>query len=134
MLVTFDAPDANVCAARRERSDTPLQALTLLNDAAFVECARALGRRIVAESPRRDPEARIAYAFRLGLARGPTAAEADELGRLYKTLLRQCRSDPEAAAKLAGPWKAPGVEGPEAGAWVALARTILNLDEFVTRE
>ena len=74
MLVTFDAPDANVCAARRERSDTPLQALTLLNDAAFVECAQALGRRIVAESPRRDPGARIAYAFRLGLARGPTAA------------------------------------------------------------
>ncbi len=47
MLMTFDAPDANVCAARRERSNTPLQALTLLNDTAFVECAQALGRRIV---------------------------------------------------------------------------------------
>jgi hypothetical protein len=134
MLVTFDAPDANVCAARRERSDTPLQALTLLNDAVFVECAQAFGRRIVTESPRQDPKTRIAYAFRLGLARDPTAAEAAELGRLYETLVRECRSDPEAAAKLAGPLKPPGIDSPEAGAWVALARTILNLDEFVTRE
>jgi hypothetical protein len=134
MLVTFDAPDANVCAARRERSDTPLQALTLLNDAVFVECARAFGHRIVAQSPGQDPQARIAYAFRLGLAREPTAAEAAELGRLYETLLRQCRSDPKAAARLAGPSNLSGVAGPEAGAWVALARTILNLDEFVTRE
>src|SRR5262249_3944294 len=102
--------------------------------AVFVECAQALGRRIVAESPRQDPEARIAYAFRLGLARGPTEAEAAELGRLYQTLLRQCRSDPEAAARLAGSGKPPGVDGPGAGAGVALARTILNLAEFVTRE
>ena len=111
-----------------------MQALTLLNDAVLVECAQALGHRIVAESPRRDPEARIAYAFRLGLARGPTAAEAAELGRLYETLLRQCRSDPEAAAKLAGASRPSGVDAPEAAAWMALARTILNLDEFVTRE
>jgi hypothetical protein len=134
MLVTFDAPDSNVCAAKRERSDTPLQALTLLNDAVFVECAQAFGHRIVAEQRCQSAEARIAYAFRLGLAREPTAAEAAELHRLYETLLRQCRSDPEAAAKLAGPLKPPSADEAEAAAWVALARTILNLDEFLTRE
>jgi hypothetical protein len=105
-----------------------------LNDEAFIECAQAFGRRIVAESPRQDTKARITYAFRLALAREPTAAEAAELERLYATLLHQCESDPEAAAKLAGPTKPPGTSGPEASAWVALARTILNLDEFLTRE
>ncbi len=78
MLVAFDAPDANVCAAKRERSDTPLQALTLLNDEVFIECAQAFGHRIVAELRCQGAaELRIAYAFRLCLARRlPTAAEA----------------------------------------------------------
>jgi hypothetical protein len=133
MLITFDAPDSNVCAVRRERSDTPLQALTLLNDTVFVECAKALGRRIVAETTG-APADRIRHAFRLCLGREPTADELAVLGRLFEETLRTCKDKPEAAAKLVGKPQPPGVDVPEAAAWVALARAILNLDEFVTRE
>src|SRR4029077_19814855 len=74
MLMTFDAPDSNVCVVRRERSNTPLQALTLLNDTAFVEGAPARARRVLPEAPWEDVE-RLRYAFRLCVAREPTAAE-----------------------------------------------------------
>src|SRR4029077_18592548 len=74
MLMTFDAPDSNICVVRREKSNTPLQALTLMNDAVFVECAQALGGRIVTEIPARSasdgrPAERLRHGFRLCLAR-----------------------------------------------------------------
>jgi hypothetical protein len=133
MLMTFDAPNSNVCCVRRERSDTPLQALTLMNDAVFVECAQALGRRVLTEKSGGCPE-RIRYAFQLCLGREPRASELAVLGRLFEELRRACKAKPEAAAKLVGKPQPPSVDVPEAAAWVALARTILNLDEFVTRE
>jgi hypothetical protein len=133
MLMTFDAPDSNVCCVRRERSNTPLQALTLLNDAVFVECAQALGRRLVTEYPGGTP-GRIRHAFRLCLAREPSATELSRLEQLFEELLQTCQANSEAAAKLAGPAKPAGKDLAETAAWVALARTILNLDEFVTRE
>jgi hypothetical protein len=137
MLMTFDAPDSNVCAVRRERSNTPLQALTLLNDAAFVECAQALGRRIVAEVPAGAGDVtreRVRHGFRLCLAREPSSVEAERLARLVGEFREQCRARPEAAAKLVGTQKPAGADVPEAAAWVALARALMNLDEFVTRE
>jgi hypothetical protein len=131
MLLTFDAPDANLSCVRRERSNTPLQALTLLNDAVFVECAGALARRVLAEC-KGDTAARLGYAFRLATARMPTAGELARLGRLYDELYGLCKADAEGAKKLAGP--AAGASVPELAAWTAVARTILNLDEVVTRE
>jgi hypothetical protein len=127
-LMTFDAPDSNLCCVRRERSNSPLQALTLLNDTAFVECARALGRRVAARPG--TTKDRIVYAFRLCLTRGPTASERSRLVRLFEELLQLCQQNPQEAARLAG------AEGDvaQSAAWVALARTLLNLDEFVTRE
>src|SRR5205814_1778050 len=110
MLLTFDAPDSNVCAARRERSNTPLQALTLLNDAVFVECARAFGRRILAETPGQGTEARIRHAYTLGLARGPSPEESSVLLALHSQALASCRAHPDDAAKLAGPSRLDGVE------------------------
>ncbi len=133
MLMTFDAPDANVCVVRRDRSNTPLQALTLLNDAVFVECAQALARRIVDEEKGGTPE-RVRFAFRLCLGRPPTPEEEQRLGRLFEDLLKMCQANPEAAGKLAGPRTPPGVDAAEVAAWAAFARTIMNLDEFVTRE
>jgi hypothetical protein len=133
MLLTFDAPEANVCCVRRERSNTPLQALTLLNDAVFVECAQALGRRIVTEQ-QGTPQERIRHGLRLCVGREPSAEEMDRLGRLWEQLLRLCREKPEAAARLAGNVKVAEVDVAETAAWVALARMLLNLDEFVTRE
>ncbi|MEJ7639690.1 MAG: hypothetical protein WKF75_17385 [Singulisphaera sp.] len=77
---------------------------------------------------------RIRFAFGLCLAREPSSRELALLGRLWGDLEHQCRSQPEAAAKLVGPSKTAGVGVSEAAAWVALGRTILNLDEFVTRD
>jgi hypothetical protein len=133
MLMTFDAPDSNLCCVRRERSNTPLQALTLLNDATFFECAQALGRRLVEEKCG-SPVERIRHAFRLCVAREPTGSELSVLGRLYEELLHGCQTNPDTAAKLLGKNTPRGVDRAEAAAWVALARAVLNLDEFVTKE
>jgi hypothetical protein len=129
MLMTFDAPDSNVCVVRRERSNTPLQALTLLNDAVFVECAQALGRRLAAKGTVAE---RVAHGMRLCVGREPTPAEVNRLSRLYSDLLALCQADPAAAEKLAG--KDATGDPAEAAARAALARALLNLDEFVTRE
>ncbi|HTU22702.1 MAG TPA: PSD1 and planctomycete cytochrome C domain-containing protein [Gemmataceae bacterium] len=129
MLMVFDAPDSNVCCVRRERSNTPLQALTLLNDTVFVECARALGQRLTAREG--DTEERIRYAFRLCLTREPTDSERSRLVRLFEELRIECRDKPQEVSRLAGTKESAS---PELAAWVALARTLLNLDEFVSRE
>jgi hypothetical protein len=132
MLMTFDAPDANLCCVRRERSNTPLQALTLLNDAVFLECAQALGR-LLAERPG-DPAARIRHGFRRCVAREPSPGELAVLGRLFEDLRAKAEANPAEAAKLPGAYRPRGVAPAEAAAWAALARALLNLDEFVTRE
>ena len=134
MLMTFDSPDSNVCVVRRERSNTPLQALTLLNDAVFVECAQALAKRVLAEK-RDEPDCeRVEHGFRLCLGREPTGEEVRRLLKLFREFKKLAAADPTGAAKLTGAYKPEGVPPAEAAAWVALARTILNLDEFVTRE
>jgi hypothetical protein len=134
MLLTFDAPDGNVCTVRREKTNTPLQALTTLNDAVFVECAQALGKRIIVERPKGDTAERIRHGFRLVLGRSPTAREVARLTRLLDELLDLCRSDPKGAAKLLSKPQPGDMSAPEAAAWVALARVLLNLDEVVTRD
>jgi hypothetical protein len=131
MLMTFDSPDSNVACTRRERSNTPLQALTLLNSPMFVECAQALGHRIASQEAGTTRD-RISLVFRLCLARDPTEAELARLEQLFDELHQLASIDPAAAADLAG---RPGAaDATETAVWVALGRTILNLDEFVTRE
>jgi mono/diheme cytochrome c family protein len=130
MLMTFDAPDSNLCCVRRERSNTPLQALTLLNDTVFVECARALGQRL-ASLESHDPAGRIRHAFRLCLTREPTDRELSRLVHLLGEFRELCRDQPQEVVRLAGVAKG---DVAEMAAWVALARVLLNLDEFVTRE
>ncbi len=134
MLLTFDAPDGNLSCVRREKSNTPLQALTLLNDAVFVECAQALGKRIVEEKPKASVEERVLHAFRLVLGRLPHEVEVNRLVKLHDELLELCRANPPAAKKLVGAYQPAGETVVEAAAWMALARTLLNLDEVVTRE
>jgi hypothetical protein len=140
MLMTFDAPDSNVTCTRRERSNTPLQALTLLNDPVFFECAQHLGRRIVIESPKSADanstrDARLRYAMCLCLARDPSAEEIPDLRELYDTQLALCQADVKAARELAGSEKSPdGASVPELAAWIVVGRTLMNLDEFITRE
>lgn len=111
LLTTFDGADAQVACTRRNRSNTPLQALHLSNDPVFVELAAALGERIVQEGPADDP-GRIAYGFKLCFARRPSEQETS---RLLQYLRRM---------------EETGQEKP----WAAIGRVLLNLDEFVTRE
>jgi hypothetical protein len=134
MLRTFDSPDSNLCCVRRERSNTPLQALTLLNDTVFVEAAQGLGQRIVRERPHTAPANRIRHAVRLCLGRDPQPDEWATLGHLYEELLAEARAKPGAVAKLVGAMKCTDCDLTEQAAWVALARTLLNLDETITRD
>ena len=125
-LVTFDAPDASVACTRRNRSNTPLQALTLLNDAGFYEYAQGLAKRITNEGSG-DDTARLKYAFHLCVARDPSDRE---LSRLESFLVRQREeldAQPEEAKKLSP-------NAPDRAAWVMIARVLLNLDEVITRE
>ncbi len=129
-LMNFDTPDKSVTVCRRERSTTPLQALNLLNDPAFDEAARGLAARILTES-KGEPVERIAYAFRLCLARDPSPSELARLGQYFEE--ERAGLDPEAASSRF-PIPLPGVDPIEAGAWTNLASVLLNLNEFITRE
>jgi hypothetical protein len=133
MLMIFDAPDSNLCCVRRERSNTPLQALTLLNDAVFVECARGLGQRVLRQE-KGEVGAQLKVAFRLCVARLPSTAEQARLRKLFDELRELAAEDSAEATKLAGPGWPAGVTPVEAAAWTAVARALLNLDEVVMRE
>ena len=132
MLMTFDAPDSNTSCARRERSNTPLQALTLLNDPVFFECAQQLGARM-AEVPTADAAERIRLGFTRCLSRPPSAEELSRLLKLYEAQLKLARADADGAAKITGAKKA-APEAAEKATLVALGRVMLNLDEFFTRD
>jgi len=142
--MTFDQADSSQSCTRRERSNTPLQALTLLNHGIFVECARGLARRM-AGWPAKEPRDRIARAFELCLARKPTGAEIARLEKLHFNQLMSARRTPEAADTLSGQSQPTTNSTPRAGAtcdassaeaasFVALSQVLLNLDEFMTRE
>ena len=133
MLMTFDSPDSNTSCLRRTRSNTPLQALTLLNDGVFVECARSFARLITGEVNSND-EDRLRYAFQRALAREPDRAELTLLTDLLGDQRQYLAADKGSGARLAGPGFPEDVSPEDAAAWFTVARTILNLDEFVTRE
>ncbi len=111
LLTTFDAADAQVVCTKRNRSNTPLQALHLANDPVFVEFATALGTRIESEGPK-DDAGKVAFAFRVCLSREPTTQEAQ---RVQAYLDAKRKTDAKTA-------------------WQAVARVLMNLDEFITRE
>ena len=118
--MTFDQADATQSCPRRERSNTPLQALTLLNHGIFVECAQALGKRIAALSAK-DLRDRVTQAFELCFSRKPAGMELDRLERLHRE-----------QTALPSPKGAP--RDCDAQAFLALSQVLLNLDEFLTRE
>ena len=130
-FATFDAPTSEVACVRRERSNTPLQALTLLNDPAFVEASRALGRRIVAEGPP-DPPGKASRAFRLCLGRSPTEDEVKALVDFQARQAERLRAGELSASAILGP-DATG-DPIELASWSSVARALLNLDETITKE
>jgi mono/diheme cytochrome c family protein len=132
-LVVFDAPNANQACTRRNRSNTPLQALTLLNDEAFFECAQALATRLLEEQG--SDEERLRLAFRLSLAREPGEREKVVLGNLLNQQRETFAHELQQARELAPPAFREDRENlTEAASWTVVARVLLNLDEFITRE
>jgi hypothetical protein len=129
-LGLFDAPDATSTCTRRIRSNSPLQALTTLNGESFLEFARALAKRALAEAEPNDA-ARIDRAFLLALGRNPSAAERERLAGFLALQRDEFRSDPLAASAFSG---VDGSEAPESAAWTAAGRVLLNVDDFLNRE
>ncbi len=128
MFGTFDGPSGEACTAKREVSNTALQALTMLNDAVLLEVAQALAKRTAAHDGKTAD--RVAFLFRLCLVRQAAADELASVSKFYDAQRERFARDPERAAKVAG----AGDGAVERAAWAATARAILNLDEFVTRE
>lgn len=132
-LTAFDAPAAVTTCTRRMRSNTPLQALTLLNDSGHHEFARALAARVLKEGLLTDA-ARIDYAFRLCLARHPSEREQSKLGAFLAGQLDHFQQRPREAWAILGAIPAEGTDVIRLAGWTATARVLLNLDEFITRE
>jgi hypothetical protein len=135
-LLAFDAPSREECAAERTISNLPQQALVLLNDPTYVEAARAFAARIVGEGGA-TREARLAWAWQRALQRAPRPEEIATADALLDELLRAYRADTAAAEALLATGGAPipaGLDRAEVAAWTHVARVLLNLHEFITRQ
>ncbi len=135
-LTTFDAPSREVCQVKRPRTNTPLQALELLNDLTYVEAARRLAEIMLTEGGR-TPEERIRYAFRRATARAPGSRELQALARGLARYRQIFASDKEAALRYVRHGESPidaRLDPAELAACTATAEVILNLDETITKE
>ncbi|HKW96865.1 MAG TPA: PSD1 and planctomycete cytochrome C domain-containing protein [Bryobacteraceae bacterium] len=124
-FLNFDATSREICTVRRVRTNTPLQALTALNDPAFFEAAQALARRISVKS---EPQARAKMAFRLCMARTPNPGELDRMlswEQKEENFFEQHREDAK---------RMTGAADPDLAAWTMLSNVLLNLDETMTKE
>lgn len=128
MFNTFDGPSGEACVARRDVSNTPLQALTQLNDTVILEAAQALGRQLAAQPG--TVESRVENLFRRCVTRPPTADERAQLVKFYETQRARFTAGELKAADFAG--KGDG-DANERAAWTALARALLNLDEMIAK-
>jgi hypothetical protein len=134
-LLAFDAPSREECTVERTRSNTPLAALSLLNDPWYVEAARALAARAIKEGGS-TPQQRIEYLMRQSLSRPPRSEETDVLTKLLEKHLAEFQADPKAADKLLAVGELPlpkEIDKPELAAWTSVARAVMNLHETITR-
>ncbi|MGI8565026.1 MAG: DUF1553 domain-containing protein, partial [Pyrinomonadaceae bacterium] len=134
-LMNFDATSREFCTVRRVRTNTPLQALSTLNDPAYFEMARALAERVIREAAP-DLRERIVYGFRLCVSRRPNEAEVAQIIALYNEQLQHFTREARAAEKVVK--VSDAIEGKvsatERAAWTMIANVLLNLDETVTKE
>ena len=133
-LTTFDATSRERCTVRRVRTNTPLQALTTLNDGAFFEAAQAMAARVLRDARGGGSAARATLAFRLALTRPPGQKEVDRILASYARQLERFRRDPDAAARTIGGHEVEGVDPADQAAWTLVANALLNLDEAVTKQ
>ena len=133
-MTTFDAPSREACQVRRERTNTPLQALVLLNDPQFVEAARVLAERILLAE--KDDSKRIQLIFRSVTARYPQANELQELNDILLTYKQYFSNKPEKAQQLISSGDSPvntKINKQQVAAWTLLANQLLNLDEVINK-
>jgi hypothetical protein len=134
-MMAFDAPTRETCTIRRARTNTPLQALVLLNDVTFIEAARGLATRVMRDIPSDDHE-RARLAFRRATGRVPGAEEVATLATYYERQLQRYRDDPPAADKLLSAGESPldkKLDRAQLAAWTMTATLLLNLDETITQ-
>jgi mono/diheme cytochrome c family protein len=131
-LVSFDCPDSNTTNLKRSVSNTPLQALTTLNNDVFTEAAQSMARRVLLEGGS-DDEQRLRYALRLCISRQSGDDEVARFENLLSKARKYYQSSAEDAGKLASRHAAKDVAPAEFAAWVATLRIVLNLDEFIVR-
>ena len=133
-LMVFDSPDSLTISTRRNRSNTPLQALTLLNDTGFHEFAQGLAWRVLREMPESGVADRVAHAFRACLSRSPSPGELQELVELAAGQLDEFQTYPEQVGNVLTLDSGADLDRAEAAAWTVVAGVLMNLDEFITRE
>ncbi|HEU0039922.1 MAG TPA: DUF1553 domain-containing protein, partial [Verrucomicrobiae bacterium] len=134
-FATFDAPSREVCTFLRQRTQTPLQSLVLMNDPAYVEAARGLAERVLREEPK-DTDQRLVRAFRHTLGRKPQPDEIAVLQKTYTQQLTRFRQDSDAAKDLLKVGESPWPESAdpaELAAMTAVANVLLNLNETITK-
>jgi hypothetical protein len=135
-MTTFDAPDRETCTIRRARTNTPLQALVLMNDPTYLEAARKLAERALKEGGDTDAT-RLTYVFRLCVARDPRPAESTVLLKVLAQAKQTFVAAPQSAEKLLAVGDAPRdpkLDVKELAAWTTLANVVLSLDETITKE
>jgi hypothetical protein len=136
-MATFDAPNRETCTVDRAATNTPLQALVLLNDVQFVEAARAFAERILSRAAERDADTqRLSWAFAESTGREPAARELSVLARALVRERERYRANPERALELLSSGESPrdaSLDPSEHAAWTQVAATILNLSESITR-
>ena len=135
-MVAFDAPDRESCTVQRPRTNTPLQALGLMNDVTYLETARKMGERMMREGGDSVDE-RVAYGFRLALSRAPRESEAGALRRALERFEYHFQTDPDEAVMYLREGDSPAdpeLEPVELASYASVASLILNLDEAVTKE
>jgi hypothetical protein len=135
-MTVFDAADREMCRVQRARTNTPLQALTLMNDVTYVEASRKLAERMITEGGEASDQ-RLNYGFRLVTGRAPGPQELAVLAEMFQKLRKAYRKDRSSAKELLNEGEAernPKLDPREAAAYAAVASLILNTDEAVTRE
>ena len=131
----LDAPSREACTIRRERTNTPMQALMLMNDPQFVEAARSLAERTIREGGK-TPEERVIYIFEMATAREPKPAEAALLLKTMQAHAEELKADPEAAKELIAVGESKPdekLDAVEVATWTMIANLILNLDEVLNK-
>jgi hypothetical protein len=135
-LALFDAPPHNICTFGRPTTNTPLQSFVTLNETSFVEAARGLAGRTLAEC-RGDAAKRIEHLYLTVLSRPPMAEELETLKTLYEKALKRFEAEPNAAREFLAVGELPrpaGLNAAEYAAWTVVAQAVLNFDETITKE